>query len=266
MRLLLALSSRAGTLLPAHYNHPLAAAVYHMLRFGSREFAAYLHDIGYHLNGYTYKLFSFALRFEQMEFQGNAIRLRSPRAELHISSPLVDDFIHNVVLGSFQSQTLRIGQAEFHIDRIETLPPPPFSPHMMFTLHSPLVLSTKRRYNNILRQYYLRPDDTEEINRVLTANLARKYEILTGMRLPHASVQLTWDNHYLARRKRITRRIIIGESHSAVNVIGMQAPFALYGSPELIRTGYECGFGEKNAMGFGLAKAVEVGAAAFATA
>lgn len=264
MRLLLAISSKPGALLPAHYNHPLASAVYSLLRFGSNEFAAYLHDIGYHLNGYTYKLFSFALRFEQMRFEGNAIRLLSPRAELHVSSPLVEDFIHNVVMGSFERQKLLIGRAEFRIERIETLSPPHFSPNMMFTLHSPLVLSTKRRHNNIVKQYYLRPDDTEDINRVLTANLARKYEILTGKTLPNANVELVWDTNYRRRHKRITRRIIIRENHADINVIGIQSPFELYGSPELIRTGYECGFGEKNAMGFGFANTVKVGKVAFA--
>lgn len=264
MRLLLALSSKSGALLPAHYNHPLAAAVYDLLRFGSKEFAAYLHDIGYSLNGYTYKLFSFALRFEQMRFEGNAIRLLSPRAELHVSSPLVEDFINNVVLGSFEHQKLSIGHTEFRIERMETPPLPQFSPTMMFTLHSPLVLSTKRKHNNTMHQYYLRPDDTEEINRVLTANLARKYEILTGKTLPNAHVELVWDNRYRTRHKRITRRIIIREKNIGINVIGMQAPFELYGSPELIRTGYECGFGEKNAMGFGFANAVRVGTPAFA--
>lgn len=40
---------------------------------------------------------------------------------------------------------------------------------------------------------------------------------------------------------------------SPIDVIGLQAPFTITGDQRLIKLGYECGFGEKNSMGFGMA-------------
>lgn len=256
MRLLLALQTQPGTVLPAHYNYLLSAAVYSLLRFGSREFADFLHDIGFRLNGHSYKMFTFALRFEHMRFENNMIRMLTPRAELFITSPLVEEFINSVVMGTFEQQYIRIGRSEFSVERIETLPVPQLNSHEKFTMLSPIVLSTKREREGTLYQYYLRPEDREDINRVLTNNLARKYEILTGLTPKDASVELLWDKQYMARHERVTRRVTIEESGRAIDIIGIQAPFTLQGAPELIQVGYECGFGEKNAMGFGMAKVI----------
>ncbi len=254
MRLLLSLQAQPGTVLPAHYNYPLSAAVYSLLRFGSNEFADFLHDIGFRLNGRSYKMFTFALRFDQMRFEGNTIRMLAPHADLFISSPLVEEFINSVVLGTFEQQSIRIGRAEFAVERIETLFVPQFGNREKFTLLSPIVLSTKRERDGKPHQYYLRPEDGADINRVLTNNLAHKYEILTGLPPVDAAVELIWDEQYLARHERVTRRVTIEEGGRAIDIIGVHAPFMLQGAPELIQVGYECGFGEKNAMGFGMAK------------
>ena len=254
MRLLLSLQAQPGTVLPAHYNYPLSAAVYSLLRFGSREFADFLHDIGFRLNGKSYKMFTFALRFEHMRFEGNTIRMLAPHADLYISSPLVEEFINSVVMGTFEQQSIRIGRAGLSVERIETLPVPRFGSREKFTMLSPLVLSTRRERDGKPHQYYLRPEDTEDINRVLTNNLAHKYEILTGSAPADASVELIWDQHYLTRHERVTRRVTIEEGGRAIDIIGIHAPFALQGTPELIQVGYDCGFGEKNSMGFGMVK------------
>lgn len=254
MRLLLSLSAPPGTVVPAHYNYQLSAAVYNLLHFGSADFAAYLHDIGFQLRGKSYKLFTFALRFKKTEFGNNVIRLLSPHAYLHVSSPLAEDFIHNFVLGTFGQQRLRVGPAEFDIERIETQPDPEFTDAMSFTLLSPLVLSTRREHKGRMQQYYLRPEDRNDIDRVLTSNLTAKYELLTGSKLTGGWVELDWNSRYMERHQRVTRRVTINEGGRAIDVIGIQAPFTLRGTPELIRVGYECGYGEKNSTGFGMAR------------
>lgn len=258
MRLLLHLHTRPGTILPAHYNSALSAGVPSLLRFDSGIFADYLQDIGLAINRPFYDLFSFALRFNRMQFEGDYIRMLDPFAELHISLPLIGEFITAVALDSIEKRQLRIGPALFDIGSAEILPEPAFAPNMRFTLLSPLVLSVQRRQQGSMYRYYLRAEDTEEINHVLSADLADKHRLLTGKFLRNASVQLHWDQGYLMRRQRVTRRVLMDKAHgSQDNIIGIMAPFELSGSPELIQAGYECGFGEENALGFGMAKVLE---------
>ncbi len=258
MRLLLHLHTRPGTVLPAHYNSALSAGIPSLLRFDSGIFADYLQDIGLAVNRPFYNLFSFALRFNRMQFEGDYIRMLDPFAELHISLPLIGEFIAAVALDTIEKRQLHIGSASFEIGSAEILPEPDFRPNMRFTLLSPLVLSVQRRQQGSLYRYYLRSEDTEEINHVLTADLAAKCRLLTGRTPRNASVELIWDQGYLLRRQRVTRRVLMEKRHGHQdNIIGIMAPFELCGSPDLIQAGYECGFGEENALGFGMAKVLE---------
>ena len=87
MRLKITLKADKGSLISFNYHYHLSAAIYRLLQFGSKEFSAFLHDIGFKLNGKAYKLFTFALRFEKYTNLQNALRLDEPKAFLYISSP-----------------------------------------------------------------------------------------------------------------------------------------------------------------------------------
>lgn len=258
LRLLLKISYKKEGKIPINYNYPLAASIYNLLRLGSPEFASFLHEIGYKEANKTYKLFTFALRFENAFIKGYNFILKSPDARLYISSPMIDTFIQNFIMGTFEKQTIEINDNGFNnvftIDNVESLPEMQFGSSAKFKLLSPLVLSSKRIINNKPSQYYLRPEDTEEINRVMTKNLINKASIISGTDIKNAVVKLTWDESYLNRHKRVTKKITIKKkSLPPIEIIGIQAPFTLSGNPELIKVGYECGFGEKNSMGFGMA-------------
>lgn len=260
LRLLVKLSSEKKGRLPINYNYPLASTIYKLLRFSSPEFAYFLHDIGYRQENKTYKLFTFALRFEKFIIDKDAIILKSPNAVLYISSPLVDSFIQNFVMGTLEKQQIEINDGKsftsFYILQVESITEPLFTGKMKFKLLSPLVLSTKMEMNGRLTQYYLRPDDVKKINEVLTNNLINKYKLIHKKEIEDKIISLNWDKGYLKKHNRITKKITINENGIyPIDVIGIQAPFTLIGDPDLIKTGYECGFGEKNSMGFGCAEA-----------
>lgn len=60
---------------------------------------------------------------------------------------------------------------------------------------------------------------------------------------------MTFDQAYIDKRKgRVTRLV----DFKGTKIRGVFAPFHVIGAPELIRIGYECGFGDKNSMGFGM--------------
>ncbi len=241
-----------------NYNYSLSSAIYSLLKFSSPEFSTFLHDIGYEGNNKTYKLFTFALRFEHYTVDGNSLTLKSPLANLYLSSPLVDTFIQNFIMGTFEAQKLELtgssSNVSFSIVQVESLSIPQFKEYMKFKLLSPLVLSTRKEINNEFKQYYLRPNDSDEINVILTNNLKNKYKSIFKQDIDCDDVKLKWDDEYLKKHNRVTKKITINENGKyPIDVVGIQAPFTLKGNPDLIKIGYECGFGEKNSMGFGLA-------------
>lgn len=257
MRLLLHLDCDVNIALPLNYNYQLSSAIYNLLRFGSPEFSRFLHNSGFRIDGKKYKLFTFALRFDKIEVKDNYLILKSPKVTLHISSPLIDTFIKNFVIGTFENKVIDITDKDqsinFRIITAEILPELVFTNKMKFILLAPMILSTLKDYDGKMQQYYLRPEDKDDINRVLTKNLLNKKGLLNRNQTIDGFCNLIWDEEYLKKNKRITKKITINENgRFPIDVIGIQAPFTIEGDPELIKVGYECGFGEKNSMGFGM--------------
>lgn len=264
MRLLLKLSANNPHKISLNYNYALSSAIYSLLNFGSPEFASFLHQIGYKSNNKTYKLFTFALKFESTKIYNNNLVLNSPNAFLYISSPIIVDFIKNFILGSFEKQCIELSAnnitSRFDITQIESLPAPEFMKKNYFQMLSPMVLSTVEEKDEYKVQHFFRYDeDINEINRVLNQNLKNKYQIIHNTKYLGQNIFLDWDYNYLNNKlgagKRLSKKIsITKKGERPVEIIAIEIPFTLTGSQELIKVGYECGFGEKNSLGFGLAE------------
>lgn len=266
MRLQVKLKAFNAEVFPLNYYYPLSAAVYKLLQFGSPEFSEFLHEIGFPLEGKTYKLFNFSLQFDSFKIENGHIRLLSPEAFLFISSPLVDDFVRNFVLGTFKQQYIEINNqgigASFEIEQMESKPLPQFSESEKFYLRSPMVLSTHKIRNGKEEQHYFRYyDNINRISEVFNSNLINKYKLVHGENFEPEALRFTWDYDFidqrLSKNKKVTKKISIKRpGERPVEVIANEIPFYLEGSPELMKIGYESGFGEKNSMGFGMAEVV----------
>jgi len=90
MRLHLKLSAPVNSSLSINYSYSIVSAIYSLLRFGSSEFSSFLHDKGYSYYGRTYKLCSFALRFEKIRIINNMIKSLSPNSFLFITSLMIE--------------------------------------------------------------------------------------------------------------------------------------------------------------------------------
>lgn len=260
MRLKIELHTNQTTALPFNYHYQFSSAIYLLLKFGSPEFSDFLHNVGYKHNGKPYKLFSFALKFEKYRTNQQEIILESPKLNLIVTSPKIDEFIKNFVVGSFERTFFFISiggnEHKFIIRNMELLPEPEIKNEMYFTMTNPMVLSTLREFNGKTSTYYLRPNDKDDINRILTQNLRNKFELLND-RVSDGLVSIQLDEEYLKRHSRITKKITINEfGRNPIDIIGIQAPFKITGDKELIKTGYQCGFGEKNSMGFGMVEVI----------
>ena len=249
-------------LIPVNYNYQLSAAVYLLLKFGSPEFSQFLHDSGYKIDKKNFKLFTFALKFHKYsivnnkEYNGVFFDLLSPEVDLLIASPLVDTFIKNFVIGTFEKQHLYILykglKSKFIIKYVELIPDPVFTEEMSFILLNPLVLPTIIEYNGRLATYYLRYDD-RGVEDNIKNNLLRKYRLLYEKEIKPEIFKIEFDQEdYKRRNGNVSKLITIAEgSQYESKIKGIMCDFKIKTDPELIKVGYECGFGGKNSMGFG---------------
>ncbi|MBU0560431.1 MAG: CRISPR-associated endoribonuclease Cas6 [Bacteroidetes bacterium] len=266
MRLKILLKSVDYSPLSINYNYALSAAIYKLLQLGSPDFSKFLHETGFQLNGKSYKLFTFALRLQDYSIDGNKLNFISPYASLYISSPLIEDFVKNIVIGAFINQKIELFsdflKTNFLIHQVELLPEPEFNSVSYFNPISPIVLSTKKIFKGIPSQHFFRyDDDINEINRVLNINLTNKYKLLHQHLYQDSGVHLSWDDKFILNNKHNKNRFskkttIIKSLANPIHIKGITVPFSLSGDPKLIKIGYQTGFGEKNSMGFGLADSI----------
>jgi len=245
-----------------NYNHSLMAAIYDLLRMGSKDFAQFLHFKGFNINGQVFKLFTFALKFEKSHFLNNCLHLDIPKANLIVSSPRIEDFVKNFLIGTFTKQKIEIYseyiKTNFIIDQAELMPEPDLCESNYFHLATPLVLSKREFVNGKVMKYYFRYEDNiDEINNVLRNNLIKKYEIIYNRTYNGTGVNIKWDEDYikyaLNNNKKLSKKVsIMKDPHDPINIKAIFCPFTINGDKELIKVGYDCGFGENNSLGFGM--------------
>jgi len=250
--------------LPANYNYCFSAAIYKLLKLDTPEFTSFLRKIGFTLEGRLFKFYNFALRFSYSRIDNGIIILNSRNLKLYISFPLIDDFFCECTSKNIDTQKIEVvsnnQKYSFLISDVQCLPTPSFQKTNKFTLLSPIVLSSGRKISKLKPYpYYLRFDDNmEDINRVFNQNLRDKYQQLHESEFKGKDLIFKWDNQYIESRlssnNYIAKKITIQkENQQSFNVIANFIPFVVTGDSLLIKTGFECGFGQMNSMGFGMA-------------
>lgn len=239
--------------IPLNYNYAVSSLIYKTIAESSPEFAQKLHEKGFMVGEKTFKLFTFS-RIETkdafVDFKSKRIFLNNPFIKLQVSSP-IPEFLQNFVFGTFTQKSFRIDNSEFSLDSAETLDEPEITEEMNFRALSPITESIRNEKNETV--YLLPKDDWSE---VITRNLQRKYEALYGKILPDAKIEWKWDTYYFAdeRKQKKAEKLI---DIKGIKVRGWLAPFSVKGDRELVKLGYETGFGNKNSQGFGMAEMVE---------
>ena len=249
--------------IPLNHSYHLAAVIYNTLSRSSYEFATVLHDQGYAPEGSQrkFKYFTFSnLQIPIRMVERGEIVSRSRLVTLYLSSPK-EDFLQHLILGLFAEGSLRIHNALFGKECVEKLPEPEWSESMTFSMLSPLAVSVYRDPSSDMNtKEYLRYDDSR-LSDMLLHNLQAKYRGLFGCEPPEngAPFSMRFEEEYLKRVREKGRSVeklitIKDSSGKETRVKAIQCPFTVTGYPELIKVGYECGFGENNSMGFGMVK------------
>ena len=254
--------------IPINYQYPLSAAIYKILYSASSEYANFLHEKGYiSAKGKPLKLFTFSYLYipRVRTNNGMLIAYGFPPCYLMISSPLLEDFIQNLVIGLFENQEIEIGNnytvGRFQITQVESTAAPIFSHCDKFKCLSPFVLTTMRLKNDKLMPHYYRPDD-EELGEALRQNLIQKYQTIYKHLPQNQNLNFRLDENYIKHKggiDKITKLITIKENNELeqTKIRAIFAPFYLSGSSELKTIAWEAGIGNHCSQGFGMINLVE---------
>ncbi|MFQ3599308.1 MAG: CRISPR-associated endoribonuclease Cas6 [Chloroherpetonaceae bacterium] len=258
MRLKLTLlQERKTEILPLNSNYYISSAIYRTLERSSPEFSALMHNYGYSNpeERRKFKLFTFSnLDVPDRRIDGSSLISFSKTISFTLSSPM-DDFLQHLVTGLFSDGYFFIESARFRKGEILSLPDPEFSETIEFSMLSPLVVSVMRPDRS---KEYLKYND-ERLAPVVLQNLLAKYEAIYRRTFEGTteSFRIQFSERYIEQKRgKIEKLITIQEGREGeTKVKAILCPFTITAPIELIKIGYDCGFGEKNSQGFGMVKA-----------
>lgn len=238
----------SNSVIPINYNYYLSSLIYSLVAFVNRELASSIHEKGF---GKGFKFFTFSqLFFKNFKVEGKRIKIFEGVGCWYVSS-IVEELIECLISSLSKGKNIKIANTSFKISEVRILPSKHFGSRERFRMLSPLALSVPVKRNKKLYHNYLTPYDPE-FTRRFSENLVRKYKALYG-KTPSGDVKIIPDWDYIKSRKRITKLL----DYKGVKIKATIFPFEIAGDPELIKLGYEAGFGEFNSMGFGMVKPVD---------
>jgi CRISPR-associated endoribonuclease Cas6 len=243
MRVKLTFKGGRNALLPADCNYFLTFLIYDLLRTSGKNLLKFLSEKDHLTEGRDFNLFTFSqLIFTRKWIKQGGIVNLGDRITWLISSP-IKEFIRHIINELFQRGVVQIEKVSLYPEDVETLPEPEFCKREYFTCLSPLTMSVNGKY-------YLSMDEAEEFSHRICEDLIQKYRLLYGSDPHDRSLKVEFDQEYLDAHPHPSRLIDL----KGLKVRGYMVPFYAYGSTELMRVGYECGFGDKNSAGFGMVK------------
>jgi len=246
-------------------HHQLQAFIYERVGAVNPALAQAVHDHGWTEQGSAkrFKLFVFSIPEAPrgFRFQGDDKVFESGTVFWQIASPQTE-FITALIAGLAIQKSVRIGRTQFAVEDVQIIPPPVFRSEMRFISLSPVVASiAEKRADGRKIKSYLR--DESAFAAAIASNLLQKHAALHGHDPDDSAFEFAFDQEYLQRAggfdsRKVTRMITFATSRpdgfpERIQIRGIQSPFFVRGNPALIKTGWECGFGEANSQGFGMA-------------
>jgi CRISPR-associated endoribonuclease Cas6 len=252
MRIRLSLMPAAYPALLTTDHHHLASFLYERVGAADAALGRWLHDEGMATPGRAdkrYKPLVFGTpACPRYRFAGTEKQFDAGIVHWQIGSPH-EEICAALLAGLVSQNRVRIGRTEFVVAEAALIPPPAFAPAMRFITLSPLTAAVNHAE---LGKVYLREEAA--LAEAIAANLRWKYLVLTGQETDATAVEVEFDRAYVQARggfqsRQITRLVRYGSSQ----IKAYAAPFIVRGDPALLAVGWECGFGEANVQGFGLA-------------
>ncbi len=229
--------------LPLHYNYFIQSAIYAAL---PGDIASRVHDNGYSAGKRNFKMFSFSRILGKFVINRAAGTIKFPDgACLVISSPDAEFFL--ALVNNFLIKNhIRLGDSFLNINEVRFDEQKAADDVLIVRTLSPVVVySTLLKPEGGKYTCYYQPGENE-FNKLINANLRKKYEAFYGKQPPEGDVQ----TRALDRpRQHVTY-------YKGTVIKGYTCRLKLTGSRELLQIGLDAGLGGKGSQGYGCVEKV----------
>lgn len=249
--------------IPSHYQYPLSAAIYKIFNSSSDEFSDFLHNQGYIApNGKPYKLFNFSnLVLKNFKISYGVI-YGSGNIHFYFSTPLKDSILEHLIRGFMVTNFITISNnaisSKFKVIKVIKIKEPSFSNYMYFKALTPITVSEIKLYNGKNSVYYIKAFE-DNFDNCIKNNLLNKFELIH--KNPYeGTLQVETDKNFIeSHNERSYSKLIKIKENKAneMSIKGFTVPLMIRAeNPEIIKTAYDTGIGEKNSLGFGMLQPV----------
>ncbi|MDF9407075.1 CRISPR-associated endoribonuclease Cas6 [Pelotomaculum isophthalicicum JI] len=230
--------------LPIQYNYLVQSAIYAAL---PEDVASRIHDEGYSAGNRRFKMFSFSRIMGKFLIDSTAGTIKFPDgANLVISSPDIKFFL-SLVNNLLTKNHVRIGDSILHINEVRFDELKVDSDVLIVRTLSPVVAySTLLRPGGGKYTCYYQPGEGE-FNKLVNANLRKKYEAFYGKQPPEGEIQA----------RPLDRPRLHVMSYKGTVIKGYTCRLKLTGPRELLQIGLDAGIGSKGGQGYGCLEKVE---------
>ncbi|WP_456321292.1 CRISPR-associated endoribonuclease Cas6 [Palaeococcus sp. (in: euryarchaeotes)] len=238
MRFLIRLRNDGGEFkVPYNHLYYLQGLIYHRIQRMNPELSLTLHMLK------VPKLFTFSLFMAERRksINGKPYFMGRGRGFFYFSTPIAE-IAEAFIGGLLEEPEIQLWGEKFYAETVRALGEPRRLNGKTFSTLSPIAVTTKKFECGRLRSYDLSPAEPKFYENLLE-NLREKYILLYGKKPPE-DFEIKVLN---AKSKRL-------EVKPGIFQIAWHLVFKAYGDEELLRVGYQAGFGEKNSLGFGMVK------------
>lgn len=246
MRLKVTMVSDKKVVVPWNYLHLLHGFVYKAIHRASPKLGEFLHEQGFVVGSHRYKLLTFSLLYpKKAQARREGLEMVSP-ISWWVSSPLPAP-MEALAMTLLTENQIHIGKVNLTVEHVEVEEMPKFEGKCLFKTLSPIVASTGVRKGDKLEHKFLSPEEPD-FWRVIELNLRRKAQVL-GLTVSDEPLKFEVVGKCRSRLYEV----------QGTKVRGFEFRFWAEGDPVLLKVGYEAGFGERNAQGFGMVRVEAVG-------
>ncbi len=238
MRLKIDLVTEKNSILDFNYQYYLSSSIYNLIKNIDKDFAVHLH------NKKNFKFFTFSKIFiKNRKILDKGIKIIDGRIYFYLSSPS-QEFIQKFINALFESRVIKIKDLECIVGSVKLIEISNLQNKVLLKTLSPICLRTKKKVDRKLKDYEILPNDKLFKNNLIK-NLIKKFEVYYNKKCIYSIKSI---NIISWKPKRIKIKNLYFRC--------AEVYFEIEGDRELIKFGYECGFGEKNSMGFGMVEVV----------
>ncbi|WP_042701121.1 CRISPR-associated endoribonuclease Cas6 [Thermococcus sp. PK] len=222
---------------PYSHQHYLQGLIYRRIQQVNPDLSLALH------RPKVPKLFTYSLFMAEKRRSSNGLSYFTGKGKafFYFSTPIIE-IAEAFIGGLLQNPEVILWNEKFHAEIVKALPEPLSYSGKVYSTLSPIAVTTLKPSFGKLRQHDLSPME-DKFYENLKENLKEKYVLLYGKEPP--------DDLEIKVLKAKPKRF---EIKQGIFQRAWHLVFKAYGDEDLLRVGYQAGFGEKNSLGFGMVK------------